>query len=586
MLANIQRLCPIIYTYAYNCYSVNARLFVVGGKELASREGSTQGDPPSMVYYAIGLLPLMYELSKPTEQITPPKHAAYADDLTGGGKIINLRSWFDKIVDHGPKYGYDAEPTKSWLIVKEHLLDEATLAFEGTGVNITKSGKKHLGAAIGQVDYRREFVSGLVKGWTDEIVLLAKIAESEPQAAYTAFTNCIRHKYTFYMRTIPAIADMLLPLERAIRQNIIPALFDGRDCSNDERALFALPVRLGGMGIINPTEISDQEHENSKLATEELTKAIINQQKQLPENLLENSKSIHSTIRHQRRKLQSDILEEIRSRMSDDQKRANSNACAAASSNWLTTLPLEEKGFALSKQEFWDAVSIRYNRTLTRLPTTCACGERFNVTHAFNCKKGGFVANRHNDLRDLTASLLDEVCKDVCVEPPLVPLTGETLEFRTANRSDEARLDISARGVWGKEQRAFFDIRVFNLSAQSYQGQSLEQACRTNEKEKKRQYNDRVLQAENGTFTPLVFNATGGMGNEGAAFYKQLCTLLSKKRNEPISAISAWVNTKLSFALLRSAILCIRGTRSRYYKSTMAETDVAIDMQEASIRAI
>ena len=52
----------------------------------------------------IGLLPLMYDLSKPTERITPPKHAAYADDLTGGGKIINLRSWFDKIVDHSSKY--------------------------------------------------------------------------------------------------------------------------------------------------------------------------------------------------------------------------------------------------------------------------------------------------------------------------------------------------------------------------------------------------------------------------------------------------------------------------------------------------
>ena len=124
------------------------------------------------------------------------------------------------------------------------------------------------------------------------------------------------------------------------------------------------------------------------------------------------------------------------------------------------------------------------------------------------------------------------------------------------------------------------------MSARTYQGQSLEQACRSNEKEKKRCYNERILQSENGTFTPLVFSATGGMGTEGAAFYKQLCTLLSQKRNEPLAAISAWVNTKLSFALLRSAILCIRGTRSRYYKSMIAEADVAVDMQEASIRAV
>ena len=601
MLANIQRLCPIIYIYAYNCYAVNARLFVVGGKELASREGTTQGDPPSMVYYAIGLLPYMQELIKPTqpiateqiatvqiaaEQIAPPKHAAYADDLTGGGKIANLRSWFNRIVEHGPKYGYSAEPTKSWLIVKEQLFIEATNAFEGTGVKITTHGKKHLGAAIGQLEFKSEFVSQLVKNWADEIISLAKIAEFEPQAAYAAFTNCIRHKYTFYMRTIPAITELLLPLEHAIRHKLIPALIDGRLCSNDERCLLALPVRLGGMGLVNPTAISDQEHENSKLATEELTRAIINQQRDLPENLHANSKATHSSIRSQRRKLQSDILNDLRSRMSDDEKRANLTACAAASSNWLTTLPLDEKGYALSKQEFWDAVNIRYNWTLTRLPTTCACGERYNMYHAFTCKKGGFVINRHNDLRDLTASLLDEVCTDVCVEPPLAPLTGESFHYLTANRSDEARLDISARGVWCKGQRAFFDIRVFNLSAQSYQGHSLEKACRKNEMDKKREYNERVLQTENGTFTPLVFSATGGMGIEGAAFYKQLCALLSKKRNEPLAAVTSWVNTKLSFALLRSAILCIRGTRSRYYKSNIAESDTEIDMQEATIRAL
>ena len=42
----------LVFIYAYNCYSVHARLFVLGGAELKSKEGTTQGDPPAMALYA------------------------------------------------------------------------------------------------------------------------------------------------------------------------------------------------------------------------------------------------------------------------------------------------------------------------------------------------------------------------------------------------------------------------------------------------------------------------------------------------------------------------------------------------------
>ena len=51
-----------------------------------------------------------------------------------------------------------------------------------------------------------------------------------------------------------------------------------------------------------------------------------------------------------------------------------------------------------------------------------------------SCKKGGFITIRHNDLRDLNANLLTEVCKDVDIEPHLLPVTGETFDNRTANK--------------------------------------------------------------------------------------------------------------------------------------------------------
>ena len=83
------------------------------------------------------------------------------------------------------------------------------------------------------------------------------------------------------------------------------------------------------------------------------------------------------------------------------------------------------------------------------------------------CKKGGFIIQRHNELRDLEADLLSMVCNDVEIEPQLQDVTGEQLSSRS-NLAKEARLDIYARGFWEQHQSAFFDIRVCHPNAESY----------------------------------------------------------------------------------------------------------------------
>ena len=47
------------------------------------------------------------------------------------------------------------------------------------------------------------------------------------------------------------------------------------------------------------------------------------------------------------------------------------------------------------------------------------CGSKFSIEHALSCPKGGFPSIRHNEVRDLTATLLTDVCHDVKVEPDL-----------------------------------------------------------------------------------------------------------------------------------------------------------------------
>ena len=87
------------------------------------------------------------------------------------------------------------------------------------------------------------------------------------------------------------------------------------------------------------------------------------------------------------------------------------------------------------------------------------------MEHALSCAKGGFPTIRHNEIQDLTASLLTKVCNKVCVEPQLQPVTSNQLNGASANRQNGARLDVSANGVWGgRFQKTYLDVhvRVFN----------------------------------------------------------------------------------------------------------------------------
>ena len=71
--------------------------------------------------------------------------------------------------------------------------------------------------------------------------------------------------------------------------------------------------------------------------------------------------------------------------------------------------------------------------------------------------------------------MLSECCKDVSTEPILQDITGEMLPPSTI-QSDDARVDVAARGFWVKGQVAYFDVKVFNPTAKTYLSQTLKAA--------------------------------------------------------------------------------------------------------------
>ena len=101
----------------------------------------------------------------------------------------------------------------------------------------------------------------------------------------------------------------------------------------------------------------------------------------------------------------------------------------------------------LTKQEFWNAIRIRYNWSLVRIPAQCICATSFDVTHSLSYKKGGFITLRHSDVQDITSEVLDEVCIDVRKEPIIQEVNNEDPPLE-ANKSKEARFHVSILNFW------------------------------------------------------------------------------------------------------------------------------------------
>ena len=172
--------------------------------------------------------------------------------------------------------------------------------FSGTRINITSTGKRHLGAVFGSQDYKDEYVNDLVASWKGELQTLAKIAESQPQAAYSAYIHGFKGKVTYFLRTIPNITAYLEPIEEVLRNEFIPALTGGTLCSDEDREILALPVRLGGLGIEIVGVRCQRKYESSRKVTESLVESVISQQNDFTQTE-ETVRNIKNTLKKDRR---------------------------------------------------------------------------------------------------------------------------------------------------------------------------------------------------------------------------------------------------------------------------------------------
>ena len=119
MLHNLKFICPIIANNIINCYATPLRLFIVGGGQILSSEGTNQGHPTVMGAYALSILALIkFLLEFINLNKINAKEVVFADNFSFAGSLNSIKDYWGKLTAIGPKYGYFSNPKKSHQTVK------------------------------------------------------------------------------------------------------------------------------------------------------------------------------------------------------------------------------------------------------------------------------------------------------------------------------------------------------------------------------------------------------------------------------------------------------------------------------------
>jgi hypothetical protein len=283
------------------------------------------------------------------------------------------------------------------------------------------------------------------------------------------------------------------------------------------------------MGIADPSKNSQNEHNASMTITANLTSIIVNQEKDFSNYNEDDVRIQIAQVKTEKETRLKGKLEEIYELVDTKMKRILQLSQENGAGTWLTALPIQRLGYTLNKQEFRDSVCLRYGWNVPNTPSFCQCGKKNDIDHTLSCQLGGYVIIRHNRVRDIEADLMKEVCHNVQVEPELMPIERDRVN---GNTSEKARLDVAGVGVWGAYEKTFLDIRIMHPNSDSYINKPIDKVYSHHESIKKRAYNERVIQVEKGSFTPIVGSTFGGMGTEANRHHKRIATLIAQKRKE------------------------------------------------------
>ena len=122
--------------------------------------------------------------------------------------------------------------------------------FNGSGINVTTEGKRHLGAVIGSQDFRIKYANAKVAEWCKEIKTLSEFAKSQPQAACAAFCFGEQNRFNYFLRTIPGMNELMKPADEIIQNEFLPSL-SGEAVTEKEREYILYPFAVVALEFLH-----------------------------------------------------------------------------------------------------------------------------------------------------------------------------------------------------------------------------------------------------------------------------------------------------------------------------------------------
>ena len=101
-------------------------------------------------------------------------------------------------------------------------------------------------------------------------------------------------------------------LESILSLELIPRFTGRSPPCEDKRVLFAIPARLGGLGLRNPAESADNEFQSSRMVTDPLKKLILTRNSDYSFECLSGQLEAKQKIKEQREQKATNVAKELK----------------------------------------------------------------------------------------------------------------------------------------------------------------------------------------------------------------------------------------------------------------------------------
>ena len=563
---------PGLLPFVQWCYGVES-LLIFGDVELSSMCGAQQGDPLGPLLFSLAIKQVT-ETMKQQEGVD--LSVWYLDDGTIGGSPQGVSLAFQTLIRISGEMGLAVKLPKCELIpLSESQTDEFLVAvgFDVSGLKVIRNGFEFLGAPIGNDEFCEGFMQAKVAEFAHNLRLLGKVRD--PQLALTLLRHCEGFcRIVFHMRAIGHRCShgYLTGYDDEVDKVLASILGDpDGHLPPAARLQAALPVNQGGLGVRRARDHwlaaalgSSSAHLGTCLALDPAFnwdadgwRSSASQYNSLVAEDDHVDPSERPCRAIPQRDLSAAIVDVQRRSLMDgadtmDRARLLSLSLPGTGA-WVTALP--EPANRIAPEAYTAALRLRLGVPLYSASTKCdKCGVKMDAmgVHVLNCPRGGCRIQRHNATRDTLGAL----CSDAGLAPSLEPL-----HIVLGNQKPA---DVFLPMGIGERRGRCLDVSVVNPSSQCYlEGSSKAKgyAASKGQIQKRGKHQDACGTARV-AFTPFIMEVHGGLGDEAAVVWKQLCRVASDRRGGNYAKHSMLWGQRLGVSLMREVgkALASRGT--------------------------